>query len=204
MIRKGSLPISMALLLFATTLRAETLLTFSFENADGDFDLGASTRVADILEVEWRDDSGTLREYAGNPTKALGARQWNIGNSLILDVTLAPGAVLTIDTIRFDQRASATGATNIEMFVDDRAVGTRDTTLDFEEQRFDGLQQLVAGPFQIRIAGLGGSSSSGTYRIDNFALSGSVAAAPVPLPATWLLLASSLVSLRRPLRMRRS
>jgi len=193
------LPLAAAVVLSltGTTAHAETLLAFDFDTPDGAFDITPETASTAIIGTTWLDIDATLTDYTGNPGRALGARGFDDGNAFVLVVEIAPGAVLTLESLTFDQRASASGATALEVLLDDVSLSSNMTTTDYDTVAVDLAPRAITDIAFLEIAGSGASSAAGTFRIDNFALTGTVVPAPVPLPAPAAAFAVALGSLSR-------
>lgn len=172
-----------------------------------DFDVGSSfsplpEAIAEGLSVTgWTIGAGSLSDAAGNPGRALSATGWADGNAYLLRVSIEPGRTLLLSGFGFDERASATGATLWELSIDGSSIASGASHQSYT--RHAGAMNLdqLGGQFDIVLRGFGGSSNSGTWRIDNFYLEGQLSAvaavpapalAPVPLPAALPIYAAGL------------
>lgn len=160
---------------------AATLLDFDFEDADGTFELAPETVASGVVSTQWFDLDDTLTDYTGNPGRSLGARGFDDGNAFVLIVEIAPGTRLELAEFAFDQRASASGASAIDLVVDDTLTASAATTTEFSRISVDLSGTSLTDIAFIEIAGTGATSGAGTFRLDNVTLSG--IATPVPLPA---------------------
>lgn len=163
------------------TAPADTLLGFDFEDIDGAFELTPETAAPGIVSTEWFDLDDTLTDYTGNPGRALGARGFDDGNAFILIVEIAPGTRLELAEFAFDQRASGSGASAVDLIVDDLPMTSAATTTEFTRISSDLTGTVLTDIAFIEIAGTGATSGAGTFRLDNVTLTG--IATPVPLPA---------------------
>jgi hypothetical protein len=179
------------LLLPMLPAKAAVVVEFDFDDAGGNLDLAPDSIAPGITALPWRDADGTLAGYTGNPGQALGARSWDDGNTLTLTLTTVPGWAWTLAGFSFDQRASATGAHSWSLLVAAAEHAGGVTTQSFATAN----GAITAGPFSgtvdVALFGSGGTSAAGTWRIDNFVLTGNVS--PVPLPSALILLLSSVL-----------
>lgn len=162
-------------------VNATPLLGFDFEDSDGAFELTPETTTAGVVSTEWFDLDATLNDYTGNPGRALGARGFDDGNAFVLIIEIAPGTRLELTEFAFDQRASASGASAVDLVIDDTLMASAATTTEFSRISADLSGTRLTDIAFIEIAGTGATSSAGTFRLDNVTLSG--IATPVPLPA---------------------
>lgn len=187
--RIGAPLLSILLFVTAAPLRAEILLRFDFENEAGDFENFPDHAAPHLAVGSWADLDGTLTSFAGNPGKAVAARSFDDGNTLLFTFELDPGFRLDLQGYSFDQRASSQGAAFWTLAVDATTVASGATSLEFSGMSGETLLADLNGAVTVAIMGTGGTGSSGTLRIDNFSLSGEITA--VPLPSGLLLLSST-------------
>jgi len=181
-----------------TGASAALLARFDFEDLSGAFSL-APEDVATGLQVgSWQDADGTLRSVTREPGFALSARSFHDGNTLRVNVAPAAGHTFTLDAIEFLQSATASGPATWEMKVGDTVLATGVTTSAYTSMHVAlGLGERAA-PLELLLAAAGAGSSLGTWRLDDFALHGRVAAvSAVPTPAAGWLLGAGLVALAR-------
>ena len=176
----------------ATWAQAAPLAAYDFDAADGSFTQIPATLAPDLVATSWRDIDGSLTNFSGAPGRALGARSFDNGNSLLWSVRAVTGRQLRLDGLAFDQQASSTGPKFWALRVNGDTVASGATTTTFTSVRV-----LLALPaldqIDIALDGFDASSALGTWRIDNFELLG--ATTPVPVPPALPLLASGLVLL---------
>jgi hypothetical protein len=172
---------------------AAQVLGYDFDGPGGALELSADTLAPGLSAAPWSDLDGVLASAAGNPGLALSSRSFHDGNGLILALTVLPGYVLTLDGFAFDQRASNTGPTSWGLSIAGAELANGTTSTTFADR--SGVLGLgdLAGDIVIAVSGAGASSSAGTWRIDNFSLTGAVN--PVPLPPSLLFLLSSVIGL---------
>lgn len=174
----------------AQTAVADSVLTsFAFDDETGDFTNMADIVAAGLDVSAWYTATGSVADFAGVEGRALAARNFASGNALVLDITVAHGFSLDLGAVAFDHVASASGPTQWMLHIDGADILGGATPSSFE--RIDDTFALgpFSGALRIELRGLGASSNSGTYRVDNFTLSGNVA--PVPLPGALVLAASA-------------
>lgn len=173
----------------AQTATASSVLTsFDFDGETGDFTNGPDVVAAGLVVPGWYAATGSVSDFGGVEGRALAARNFAAGNALVLDVTIAPGFSVDLSAVGFDHVASASGPTQWTLHIAGADILGGSTPSSFE--RVDDMFDLgpLSGNLRIELRGLGASSNSGTYRVDNFSLSGSVS--PVPLPGAIILAAS--------------
>lgn len=180
--------------LTSPTAHAATLAAYDFDAADGSFEAVAQILAAPLTASPWSDVDGTLTNFTGNPVRAIGARSFDDGNSLRLTLSASGGKQIVLDALRFDQLASASGPRNWVARVNDQIIGSGTTTTAFSSIELP-LSALAGTLFEFSLEGSGATSGQGTWRVDNFLLTGSVASSAVPLPAAFPLLASTLLLL---------
>lgn len=163
-----------------TTASAETLLLYDFEDTNGDFELSAEVR-ADGLELgDWSVINSTLRDFSGNPGRAIASGGFSSGNAFVLPINIADGQLLQLSRFGFEQSASASGPLSWALSIDDANVASGATSVGFQAISEDLALDGITGSFLLALSGDGASSNAGTYRIDNFFLEGSVSAVPLP------------------------
>lgn len=126
----------------------------------------------------------------------------NTSEYLSLSLQATSGYALDLSSLTFNSSRSASGPPNvrIEMFIDGTSVATSSdftiadpgsgTTASMSSSTFNFADQLsiaAATVVEFRFYAWGGTSSSGSLRLDDIAISGALAA--VPEPATWGLIA---------------
>ncbi len=184
----------------ATPARAATLAAYDFDAGDGSFTQAPATLAPDLLAASWQDLDGSLTSFTGAPGRALGARDFDDGNSLLWSVRAMSGRVLQLDSLAFAQQASATGPRFWALRVNGDTLASGATTTTFTTVRVP-LALPAQDHLDIALDGFDASSALGTWRIDNFELLG--ATAPVPVPPALPLLVSGLLLLARRGRRRR-
>ncbi len=168
---------------------AATLASWDFDAADGTFSSEVDALASGASVGEWSDLDGTLTSFSGASGRALGARSFDDGNSL--RVTVNAGGAFTLDELRFEQQASASGPKTWAVRINGELIASGETATTLSAVVVP--LALTASLFELSFDGLGASSGQGTWRLDNVTLAG---ASPVPLPATLPLLASALLGLR--------
>ena len=167
-----------------------TLVSYDFEDAAGSFENEAESSVPALEPSAWFDAQGSLTSFSGNPGKALAARSFLDGNSLTLVMNVLPGFTIHLDNYSFDHQASASGPMHWALNINGSPItgGTISTSFT----NVNGA--LPLGGFRdsitVKLFGSAAPSNSGTYRLDNFHLNGSVTS--VPLAPGIVLLGSGL------------
>lgn len=180
---------------FFSNAAAETVLLYDFEDVNGDFDLTAEV-LADGIDVgDWSVISSTIRDFTGNPGRALASGGFSSTNTLVVPISVAEGQTLKLTEFGFDQSASASGPVNWSLSIADITVAGGATSVGFAPVSGDLSLQGLTGSFLLTLGGSGASSNAGTYRIDNFFLEGEVS--PVPLPGALIFFVSACFGLLR-------
>ena len=185
--------VSTTLYLLSQASCAADIVVFDFEDAGGKFELTAEAIAPQLSASPWSDADGTLTSFSGNPGLALAARSWDDGNSLHFVLSTVPDQALHLDGFSFDQRASSSGATSWSLLVAGLEVATGSTAPNFTTESSAFSTGPLSGDIAIALFGSGASGSSGTWRIDNFTLSGGVTT--VPLPGSLVLMLSTICGL---------
>ena len=192
--------------LFITCLTA----TWTFTQAAlvrFDFESETSLPVTshpEILATEFTLSEGAVSFPGGNSGgDAISGRSWNVSFGerwWEFQITPSnPGSLLDLSRLQFDDRASGTGPTGWQIAVNGMAVGEEMAThlefssnpmneVDLDSPLFQDLESAT-----LRIYGFGAAGSSGTWRIDNVFLDGSVQA--VPEPQQWGVYSAIMVGL---------
>lgn len=173
-----------ALLLVARPGRAEEFVRYEF---DGDTLAPAS--VNEHLTASSVEHVGTATRsfVAGNPGRAYNANQWDtsvLNNYFGFNVTVAPGFVATVTNLTFHQARSDTGPTNwVVRYSADGSVfhtlGEGVTTVGTSPWGIlrvanSALPRDLTGTVYLRIYATNASSASGTWRVDNVVLNGTL------------------------------
>jgi hypothetical protein len=173
--------------------RAATIVAFDFEDASNTLELTPDSTAPGVVAGAWSDADGTLLGAAGNPGRAISTRSWLDGNTLSFALAPEPGLALSLGEFHFDQVASGSGPAAWSLRIDGAPVASGATTSVFTTHG----GAIAAGPYAseviVSLIGSGATGSLGTWRIDNFSLTGTVA--PVPVPPPLLLLLSGIVGL---------
>lgn len=182
-------------LAFATTAPAATLISFDFDTDAGEFTLAPDYIAAAIEGAEWSLESGNLTDYAGVSGLALGGRGFDPENAFTLTIDLAPQTVLQLDTIQFSDRASASGPTALRVTLGTQTLLTAPTSTDFLTRSITDVSATYTDRLILHFAGLDAGSASGTWRLDDVVLDGTISVSSVPIPAAIWLLAGPAVYL---------
>ena len=176
-----------------TVCSADTLLFFDYEDDNGQFELNPEFAFAGLDVQTWTVLSSSIRDFAGNPARAMASSGFDTGNRFELMVNLDPGAVVELSGFSFDQLASASGPGNWALTIDGVEIANGLTTNTFATESGAFSLAPLTETFTIGLGAAGASSNRGTWRIDNFTFTGAVH--PVPLPASLGLLAGACLAL---------
>lgn len=155
--------------------------------------------------------SGSVTYFSGNaPTATTGisGTGWNVSDgvkSWDFTVTANAGYLLDLSSLTFDDRASGTGATDWSVAINGvPVVSNQSTHSAFSTDPMNtvgwsatAFQNLTSA--NIEIFGYGAFGSTGTWRLDNVTLNGTVSAVPDLLPSCLaaVMTLGPLVLLRR-------
>lgn len=204
-------------LALATSAEAATLVSYSFDDGGANFVNAPASIVEHLSAGAWSDADGTLTTLNGLPPPglAIAARSWHDGNNFEFTLTVAPGYVLELNGYAFDEQASnggqGLGPTDWSMSINALEVASGSAFRGPPGGSHADVLALggLTGDVVVRIFALGSESSAlppadnadnASWRIDDFSLTGTVSA--VPLPAAGVLFGSALLVLG--LRGRRS
>ncbi len=175
---------------------AAVLVAYDFDDGAGGGQLGVESTIAGLSASDWTVRDGTLSFSPGTQGMSVTGRSWHDGNEFRFDVTVAPGFQLAVDGYSFDEVRSASGPSNWSLSIAGAGVASGATSDPFANQSGSVDLSGLTGAFSVILGGGGGTSSGGTWRIDNFTLLGEVSAATaVPLPAPLGLLVAGLLSI---------
>lgn len=178
---------------------SDVVVGYDFDDAAGAFEEAPDAVVSTLAALPWFDARGSLTNFAGNPGRALAAKTFLAGNALTLILNVAPGFTADLDGYSFDHMASSSGPSDWEFEINGAAVAAGTTSTSFVTETGALSMSGIAGTIVVDLAGFGATSNSGTYRLDNFVLTGEVT--PVPIVPGIILLGSALAFV--PLRSRR-
>ena len=174
---------------------AQTLLLYDFEDSSGNFELSAELAAAGIEPQAWTVLSSSIRDFTGNPGRAMASSGFSVSNAFQLEVNVQPGSSVQLTEFGFDQLASSSGPMDWQLQINGLTIANGHTSESFAREAGAISLAPLHDTFTIGLIGSGASSSRGTFRIDNFSLSGDIQA--VPLPASVSLLAAACVGLGR-------
>ena len=171
-------------------LASTAIVTYDFEDSAGAFENAPAILLPGIGALPWSDLRGSLSNFSGNPGRAIAARTFLDGNTLVLTLNVAPGFSADVDGFSFDHLASASGPANWDLKINTTPIASGETSTTFET--ISGLLNLenITDTITVALSGFGATSNSGTYRLDNFVLSGAIT--PVPIAPAIVLLGSAL------------
>lgn len=170
-----------------------------------DFDLGTAVftpnpaYVTSYLSASaFTVDSGFYTNYQGNPTagRAIGGTGWNTSNHYwAFTLTVSNGYQLAVGLMRFDTYRSATGPQSwmlrysVDGYASNLASGTNAVS-SWGETNVAYLSLIgLTSAVTFRVYGTNASGSTGTWRLDNVRLLGSVTALAAGdvdgIPVSW-------------------
>lgn len=180
------------------------LVTYTFEGdvntpATVDGDVSATALSLNTGTISYSAGAGGGRAIVGTSWQGdPGDKYWEF------TVTPQAGLALELFSLSFDYRSTGTGPSNWAITINGQAAGSgsmlRDSTFHPAELDLSGFSGLSSA--QVRLTGYGGTSSSGTWRLDNVVLDG-MTLTVVPEPSTWALLGGGLAFLAYRLRRRK-
>ena len=173
-----------------TTLASTTIVGYDFEDPTGSFENVPETSIFGLDPEPWFDVQGSLTDFTGNPGRALAARTFLDGNAMVLVVNVLPGFSAMVDGYSFDHLASASGPMNWQLKINDLPIADGVTSTSFSSVNGGLSLPDINDSIIVELFGSAASSNSGTYRLDNFVLSGTVT--PVPLAPSIVLFSSAL------------
>ena len=187
---------ALLLLCAPTCWSMSEIVFFDFDGAGG-FEPGPEFIAPSLSTLGWTPQKGTLSDFSGTPGRALAARQFADSNLLILDVEITDGFTVDLTALSFDHLASSSGPTQWQVSINDVLITFGATALAFETAaamfEIGGIRDNIS----IVIRGSGARSNSGTFRMDNFSLGGSVNPVPIVPPIALLSSAVALLPLLR-------
>ncbi|MFT4583074.1 MAG: hypothetical protein ACI915_001166 [Gammaproteobacteria bacterium] len=187
------LTIAVACATLSPVSRANTVVvSFDFDDSDGAFENAPETLGVGLDSLPWAVQRGTLADFAGSPSsgRALGARSFVDGNRLILELIVGDGFRLAIDGYSFGHLASASGPSEWQFLINDSVYSSGGLSGNFVAVNGELALNDLTGSVFIALAGAAAASNGGTYRLDNFVLTGTVSS--VPLAPSVLLFGSGL------------
>jgi hypothetical protein len=173
-----------------TALASTTIVSYDFEDITGSFENTPEISLPEVEPLAWFDVLGTLTNFTGNPGRALAAKSFLDGNSIVLVVNLLPGFSAHLDHYSFDHLASASGPVNWDLKINTLPIGSGLTSTSFTGVSGELSLDDITDSFTVELSGAAATSNSGTYRLDNFVLSGTIT--PVPLAPGIVLFGSAL------------
>lgn len=187
------LAFALAVVLFNSGAWASTVVNFDFEDPDGQFETTPETISFGLEAQPWSDQAGSLTSFSGNPGRALAARTFLDGNALLLELQIQNGFKVDLNGFAFDHLASASGPANWELKVNDVAIASGTTVTSFVHVSEIFSLTGITDTITVALFGYNAASNSGTYRLDNFSLTGTVSS--VPLAPGLIFMSSGLAFL---------
>ncbi len=173
-----------------TTLASTVVVGYDFEDPTGSFENAPETSIIGVDPEPWFDVQGSLTDFTGNPGRALAARTFLEGNAMVLVVNVLPGFSAMLDGYSFDHLASASGPMNWQLKINDLPIVSGVASTSFTSVNGGLSLSDITDSITVELFGSAATSYSGTYRLDNFGLSGTVT--PVPRAPSIVLFGSAL------------
>lgn len=169
---------------------ASILILYTFDDANG-FTPEAEYSDPQIEFASAWESSGILRNFAGESGQAIAH---NGDNVFSFNLEVSPGYGLNLDSLGFWARRSSAGSTDWIFSVNGTPTATGiDMSEASEGVQFSNvllepeITEPLSGEVLFTLETLGAVSGTGTFRVDNFKLYGSVS--PIPEPGAFALLA---------------
>jgi hypothetical protein len=189
---KTTLFILSSLIILTNSARAQ-LVTFSFSGATGD-------------ETTFSPDAQSISATVGSMSRGLGlttssstgtfsSKSWTTASVLdstdyySFSITPSTGFGMTLTSLALDERRSLTGIRNwsvrssLDSFASDLAsfaVSDNDDTRTAQSTALGSAFQSLTSSLEFRIYAFSAEAGTGTWRIDNVQLSGTLTAVPEP------------------------
>jgi hypothetical protein len=141
----------------------------------------------------WQDDANRLTDLQGNPGRALAASGFTTGNRLHLTLAFAAALEFALERLELDVRASASGPQSFRLERAGTVLTQAALTSAFSHLDLTLNEHGRGDALMLDFIGIGATATSGTWRLDNVRLYGSLS--PVPLPGGAFLLVTPLVGL---------
>ena len=172
-------------------IQASTLVDFSFDGPNASFDAAPGTLAPGLSGAVWHDDLGRLSDLAGNPGRALSVSGFTGINKLHLVLEQSGGQRFTLERLHFEIRGSASGPNSWTLSQADTQLASGAITSSFRS--FDIPLDVLSEAHELvlDLAGSGATAITGTLRIDNVRLEGTLQ--PVPLPGSIFLFVTPLL-----------
>ena len=178
---------------------AAVLAAFDFDLPGGGFELAPEILHPALTAAAFSDAAGTLTDFAGVSGRALAASAFTSGNTITLSLQVTPGQRVQLAQASFALRVSASGPNAWELHLGETLVGSGAAGTGFAHFDVDLSPFTTTGDFALVWSGSGATSPSGTLRLDDVSVFGTVSAVPVqPALALVLLPLAGLLRHRQP------
>lgn len=174
---------------------AATLVVFDFDAPQDDFELQPELLHPALDSAVFSATNGELRDFAGNPGRALAANGFVTGNRVSLLLAAAAGQILKLERVAFDLRVSPSGPQQWRVEIDGQEQAQGPGNGSFVRFQLVPISDPAART-RIDFVGLVASSDQGTLRLDNVLIEGTPQAVGLP-PALALLAVPVVTTLRR-------
>jgi len=170
-----------------------TLVDFTFDDGSGGFTLFPHALGSGVIGATWQDDANRLTDLLGNPGRALAASGFSTGNRLHLSLAFAADLDFALERLELDVRASTSGPQSFRLEHAGTVLSLGALTSAFSHVDLALNERGRGDALVLDFIGVGATTTSGTWRLDNVRLHGSLS--PVPLPGAAFLLVTPLVGL---------
>lgn len=144
---------------------------------------GSPTLATNVSGGEWTTSASGFTSFSGSTGQALSLNNSSGTPTMTLTLTVAPGYELDITGYNFWRRRSSTGAQNYSITIAGNAAGSGSVP---SSGASIGAQTVsvndITGTFTVVIA-LSGATGTGTFRLDDFELTGTVNSTGPPATA---------------------
>jgi len=140
------------------------------------YTVAPSVLDASLSNSSWTNNTGAWVSYVGSSGQALGLANSSGSASVTLTFTVAPGKQITVDSFSFWRQRSNNGAPNWAMTINGINVGSGTIPTSGASTGMLAAANPVSnltGNINVTIS-LSGAAGAGTFRVDDFTLTGSV------------------------------
>jgi hypothetical protein len=182
--------LSVALILATTTFSyAASITQYNFDGSVAT----ASSTAANVTASSFTLNTGSATFVGGNPSTGqaiTGSSGWNGTDGAKFwefTVTASSGFALNLSSLTFDDQKSTTGPGSWTLVINGVTVVSSQTTHTSilsgnNSVNLSGIAFQNLGSVDVKISGFGASSASGTWRVDNVTLNGTVSPAVASVP----------------------
>ena len=178
---------TLAILLGAAGANAQTVYLHNFGTtaiSAHPYTVAPVTLAANLTTSGWTNSNSAWTSFAGSSGLAISLNNSSGTPTITLSITVGAGYTLDITDYSFWRRRSAQGAQNWSMTIDGAAAGSGTVpTTGANTGTISSSHTGLSGTFDV-VLSLSGASGTGTFRLDDFTLIGTVNSAGCAAPAT--------------------